>query len=411
MKTFYDVLKISRNASREEILEAYRKRCIETHPDKGGKEIDFLNVRKGYEILSSPTKRAEYDKWILQKEKEELEKQIQELKIKKEKYENNKSKNIKHSILYSFIYTIIGLLVLGFILFSYNNMNDKVTIDQKSNTQSSDNTYLQDKDSKWLYNELAKDINWIGTYDEFLQELKDPIMIGYFYREAKRLKLQINSPEEFNQLLLKEAIINEPVRIKTNTEDIKTLLTTEKTIKNTIPKYNLNNDLKRNIKSNSEISYKETIYKTGDSPYANYYGDGKGYGQFDKNSLSKLTIKNYSSNEAVVLLEKKNGTVIRNVYISNNSQYCLTNIPEGYYKIKVMYGNSWNSEKNNGTNLPKGGFMKNVSFTKSKNNDLFDYTFENSYDGISYPTYSITLHKVRNGNMETVSIDKEDFFN
>ena len=80
-------------------------------------------------------------------------------------------------------------------------------------------------------------------------------------------------------------------------------------------------------------------------------------------------------------------------------------------KIKVMYGNSWNSEKNNGTNLPKGGFMKNVSFTKSKNNDLFDYTFENSYDGISYPTYSITLHKVRNGNMETVSIDKEDFFN
>lgn len=36
MKTFYDILKISRNASREEILEAYRKRCIETHPDKGG---------------------------------------------------------------------------------------------------------------------------------------------------------------------------------------------------------------------------------------------------------------------------------------------------------------------------------------------------------------------------------------
>ena len=58
MKTFYDILKISRNASREEILEAYRKRCIETHPDKGGKEIDFLNVRKGYEILSNPTKRA-----------------------------------------------------------------------------------------------------------------------------------------------------------------------------------------------------------------------------------------------------------------------------------------------------------------------------------------------------------------
>ena len=55
--------------------------------------------------------------------------------------------------------------------------------------------------------------------------------------------------------------------------------------------------------------------------------------------------------------------------------------------------------------------MKNVSFSKSKDNDLFDYTFEESYDGISYPTYSITLHKVRNGNMQTESISKEDFFN
>ena len=50
MRTFYEILGVSRNATSEEIQKAYRRRCIETHPDKGGKEVDFLNVRKGYEI-------------------------------------------------------------------------------------------------------------------------------------------------------------------------------------------------------------------------------------------------------------------------------------------------------------------------------------------------------------------------
>ena len=95
MNTFYDILRIPRNATNEEILNAYRKRCIETHPDKGGNEIEFLNVRKGYEILSNPTKRAEYDKWVLKKEKEELEKEIQKLKAEKERYYNAPNNNSK----------------------------------------------------------------------------------------------------------------------------------------------------------------------------------------------------------------------------------------------------------------------------------------------------------------------------
>ena len=77
MNTFYEILGVSRNATTLEIQAAYRKRCLETHPDKGGNEIDFLNVRKGYKILSDTTKRAQYDKWILLKEKEELEREEQ----------------------------------------------------------------------------------------------------------------------------------------------------------------------------------------------------------------------------------------------------------------------------------------------------------------------------------------------
>ena len=420
MHTFYDILKISRNATQEEILNAYRKRCIETHPDKGGNEIEFLNVRKGYEILSNPTKRAAYDKWVLQKEKEELEKEIQRLKFEKEKYSRtnqNTNKNSKKSIPYSFIFGVMIVIVIGLVLYSENEQSNTRT-PPKDNVPSSYNSYTFKKDSKWLYDELSKDIHTMGTYEDFIEELQDPAMAGYYYREAKRLKLNIGTKNDFNKLLIADGIIKQEIEIKDKVDKSNSFSNTNNTVKkinssvdNVLSKYNSSKiATKSTSESNNEITYKETIYKTGDSPYANYFGNGKRKGQYDKNSLSKLTITNYSSKEAVVLLEKTNGTVIRNVYIKNNSEYKLTNIPEGYYRIKVMYGNSWNSEKDNGKNFPKGGFMKNVSFTKSRDNDMFNYTFEETYDGISYPTYSITLHKVKDGNMKTENISKEDFF-
>ena len=58
MRTFYDILNINKDATQEEILEAYRKRVIEVHPDRGGNPIDFMNVRKAYEILSNPEIRT-----------------------------------------------------------------------------------------------------------------------------------------------------------------------------------------------------------------------------------------------------------------------------------------------------------------------------------------------------------------
>ena len=86
MRTFYDILGISRSATQQEILVAYRKRCLETHPDKGGDGRDFMNVRKGYEILSNPEKRKAYDQWVLKKEKDELERKIKEQRVQNEEY-------------------------------------------------------------------------------------------------------------------------------------------------------------------------------------------------------------------------------------------------------------------------------------------------------------------------------------
>lgn len=412
MKTFYDILKIHRNATQKEILDAYRIRCIETHPDKGGNQTDFLNVRKGYEILSNPVRRAEYDRWVFQKEKEELEKEIQELKKERDRNKNTNIKNIERNNLKSNILDFIILItaiamVTGLIIYTETvkqvNQENNAKLDVKDVSKNNIQDNKIDKDAKWLYNELSKHSD-IGTYEKFIEELKDPVMAKYYYVDAGLKGIEIGSSDEFISLLRREGITN----ITYKDEDLKVKRSPSNTIEyvNKVTSKNIINQKLPNIESNN-INYTETTYRTGDSPYSKTYGKG----QFDYSSLSKLKVLNYSSKDAVVLLENTNGITIRNVYISNGSQFTLDKIPEGYYRIKVMYGNSWYSEKDNGSNFPKGGFMKNVSYSKSKDNDLFNYIFEESYDGISYPTYSITLHKVRNGNMQTQSITKDDFFN
>ena len=47
------VLGLKRSSSQEEIKKAFRKKALETHPDKGGNVEDFRKVREAYECLIS----------------------------------------------------------------------------------------------------------------------------------------------------------------------------------------------------------------------------------------------------------------------------------------------------------------------------------------------------------------------
>ena len=60
--TYYDVLKVPKEASIECIKKAYHKLALLSHPDKVvGAEADFVNVSKAWEILGSTEKRKAYD--------------------------------------------------------------------------------------------------------------------------------------------------------------------------------------------------------------------------------------------------------------------------------------------------------------------------------------------------------------
>ncbi len=61
-KDFYNVLGVTKGASKDEIKKAFRKLAHKYHPDKkGGDESKFKEVNEAYGVLSNDKKRAEYD--------------------------------------------------------------------------------------------------------------------------------------------------------------------------------------------------------------------------------------------------------------------------------------------------------------------------------------------------------------
>jgi len=65
MKSYYQILGVSKTASDEEIKKAYRKLALENHPDKhpgdAVREARFKEVSLAYETLGDPEKRNKYD--------------------------------------------------------------------------------------------------------------------------------------------------------------------------------------------------------------------------------------------------------------------------------------------------------------------------------------------------------------
>ncbi len=63
------VLGLSRNCSQKEVKEAYKRLALASHPDRGGKQEDFIEISKAYKILSSNSLKSE---WEAKQSKEEI---------------------------------------------------------------------------------------------------------------------------------------------------------------------------------------------------------------------------------------------------------------------------------------------------------------------------------------------------
>ncbi len=66
-RDYYEVLEVTKSASKEEIKKAYRKKAIQFHPDKNPgdhtAEDKFKEAAEAYEVLSDDNKKARYDQF------------------------------------------------------------------------------------------------------------------------------------------------------------------------------------------------------------------------------------------------------------------------------------------------------------------------------------------------------------
>jgi len=175
---------------------------------------------------------------------------------------------------------------------------------------------------------------------------------------------------------------------------------------------NSNNSRSNNTENYSlpkeESKWKGNKLQNGLSPYDSFFGKGL----YDYNSKCWVTFKNGNSTEAVVCLENAtNGRTIRNEYIQAGTNYKMSNVPEGVYKVKIFQGNDWNPEKTLKDGLIRGTFDTDLSFSLSDDsNDLINITITRTSEGISYSTHEITLYTVNNGNMNQRKINSDEFF-
>lgn len=61
MTDHYAELGVGKNANKDEIRRAYRKKAQKGHPDKGGDKDKFYAIQKAYAVLSDDVRRSRYD--------------------------------------------------------------------------------------------------------------------------------------------------------------------------------------------------------------------------------------------------------------------------------------------------------------------------------------------------------------
>ena len=138
----------------------------------------------------------------------------------------------------------------------------------------------------------------------------------------------------------------------------------------------------------------------------NYYSPfTECFGSAIRGGNATLTVYNHFETDAVICLyNTQTGVTIRNNYVSAGSTIYLTDIPQGWYKIRVLFGNDWCNDVESPCGS-KGYFTKNIGTYEKDGSEFF------KDDGNQYSNFSYTLYQTPTGNSSKSPISSSKFFN
>ena len=150
---------------------------------------------------------------------------------------------------------------------------------------------------------------------------------------------------------------------------------------------------------NLEIKTYHPTPSNGFSPYDKYFGNGI----YNNSSGNEFIIKNSNNTHAVVLLVNAySGRKVRNEFVRKGSNFSMTGVPNGTYYLEWFSGNDWSPNHRIGNYI--GGFQTDASFTKTR--EASDWMAVSGYQ-----KWTVTLYSVVGGDVESESIDADEFFN
>ncbi|WP_394234124.1 J domain-containing protein [Niallia oryzisoli] len=132
---YYMILGVPYNANHDQIKKAYRQLAKVRHPDVGGNEKDFMQIREAYDILINDSLRKNYNNLyrvhfmqIFSNEKQHesplYREDVHEKEFSSTKTDHQKSANRKNQI-WRPIYRVAGIILI--ILFIYGQIYNKQT--------------------------------------------------------------------------------------------------------------------------------------------------------------------------------------------------------------------------------------------------------------------------------------------
>lgn len=135
------------------------------------------------------------------------------------------------------------------------------------------------------------------------------------------------------------------------------------------------------------------------------YGITPIYGIHDNYFDIKMGV---GSNLALKIIDLSKNKCIRYIYVQENSEFTISQIPQGKYKLLIAYGMNWMTlQRSNGK---VGKFADNVYYEQSV--DVFDFGKKNSKDLVNYLlTINVDVHEnLHATNFYANEISEEEFY-